>query len=100
MPPHQIVRMALRQPVAQHLEARAAVAGAGDGQLGIDRDAALVLDGRNEPRGLRIVRVRRDGKAEFRRADRGQLVPAGAAILRADISDGSLTSPRNKRGLP
>src|SRR5690348_11133290 len=81
VPPHQIVGVALRQPVAQYLETLAAVASARDDHLAVDRDAALVFDGRDKPRGVRIARMRHDGKAEFRRTNGGNLTPAMAGIL-------------------
>src|SRR6516162_10346726 len=82
MAPYQVIGVLLRQTVPQHLEAAAAVAGAGDDDLAVDRDAPLVLDRRDEPRGVRIPRMGGDGKAELRRTDRRQLVPGGAGILR------------------
>src|SRR5581483_2543589 len=69
---------------AQHLEAGAAVAGAGDDQPGVDGDAALVLGGGHEPGGQRVARVGGDGKAEFGRTDRRELAPALAAVLGAE----------------
>src|SRR6266853_3662101 len=38
----------------------------------------------HEPGGVRVAGMGRDGKAEFRRADRGQLMRIGAAILRPE----------------
>jgi hypothetical protein len=84
MAPHQIVGVVLRQALRQYLEAAAAVAGACDDDLAVDRNAPFVLDRRNEPRGVGIVRIGGDGKAEFRRTDRRQLMPSGTAILRAE----------------
>src|SRR3546814_18018588 len=52
----EIVAFACRQPHAQNLEALAAVPCPGDDEPPVDRDAALVLDGRNEPSRARIAR--------------------------------------------
>ena len=73
--------MVLRQALPQYLEAAAAVAGACDDDLAVNRNAPFVLDGRNESRRVGIVRMGRDGKAEFRRTDRPQLVPSHTVIL-------------------
>src|SRR5712692_9083321 len=80
MAPHQIIGMALRQAPGQHLEALSAIPGAGNDDPGVDRDAPLILGRRNKPGGIGVAWMGGDGKAEFRRADRRELVPVGAAI--------------------
>jgi len=65
MAPRQVVGMVLRQALPQYLEAAAAVAGACDDNLAVDRNAPFVLDRRDQPRGVGIVRMGGDGKAEF-----------------------------------
>jgi hypothetical protein len=65
----------------QYLEAAAAVAGACDDDFGVDRNAPFLLDRRDELRG---VRMSGDGEAKLRRADRRQLMPDGAGILRPE----------------
>src|ERR1700730_5543942 len=84
MSPYQIVGMALRQAVLQHLEAATAVTGARDNDFAIDRDAPLVLDRRDKPGGVWVAWMGGDRKAEFRRADRRQLVPVGTGIFRTE----------------
>jgi len=44
---HQVVGVALREALAQHVEAAAAVAGARHHDLAVDGDAPLVLDRRH-----------------------------------------------------
>ena len=55
MPIHKVVGVLLRQPFTQHVETFTTVAGARDDHLPVDRNAALVLDRRHEPRAIRIV---------------------------------------------
>src|SRR5580693_7953168 len=57
MSPYQIIGMALRQAVLQHLEAAAAVTGARDDHLAIDRDPPLVFDRGDKPGGIRVTRM-------------------------------------------
>src|SRR5512132_1919768 len=59
-----VIGMRLRQPLAQCLEALAAVAGARDHQLALSRDAFLVLDLGHEPDGIRVARMHGDGEPE------------------------------------
>src|SRR6516165_4788465 len=66
---HHVVGVRLRQASGEDLEALTAVARARDGELALVRDALLVLDLWNEPRGFGIVRVHDDRKAEGRRYD-------------------------------
>src|SRR3954451_15748834 len=84
MPPDEIVGVAVRQASTQHLEALAAVAGARDDNFRVHWDAPLILDRRHEPSGVRVARMRRHGETELRWPDRGQLMPVGAPILRAE----------------
>ena len=81
MSPYQVIGMPLRQAVLQHLETAAAVTGARNDHLAIDRDPPLVFDRGNKLGGIRVTWVGGDGKAEFRRADRRQLVPIGPRVL-------------------
>src|SRR5579883_1824909 len=82
--PDEVIGVVLRQAVAQHLEAAAAVARARDDDLAVHRNAALVLHRRDEPGRLGVARMGGDGEAEFRGPDRRHLAPIGAAILRAE----------------
>src|SRR5215472_19013589 len=84
MAPHEVISMMLRQPVPQHLEAAAAVAGARDGNLAVYRDAPLVLDRRNKPSGIRVARMSGDRETEFRRADGGDFLPVGPGVFGAE----------------
>src|SRR3546814_18645332 len=61
---NEIIRGVLRQPLAQRLEAGAAVASARDDAAALDRHAARSLPGRHEPRGPGAARARRHRKAE------------------------------------
>src|SRR5262245_60228639 len=66
-----VVGVRLRQAAGENIEALAAVAGAGDHQLAFARDALLVLDLGDEPRGVGLARMHRDRKPEHRRLDPG-----------------------------
>ena len=76
----------LRQTPRQHFEAAAAVTSAGDHDLAVHRNAPLVLDRGDEPGGVRVDRMRGDGKAEFRWADRRHFAPIRPGVLRAEDS--------------
>src|SRR5207302_1520443 len=84
MAPDQVIGVVLGQALVPHLEAAAAVAGAGNDDFAVHRNATLVLDRGDEPGGIRVDRVRGGGKAEFRRADRSQFAPCRTRIFRAE----------------
>src|SRR5262249_52173961 len=84
MAPYQVVGVALRQALGQHLEAAAAVARACHHNLAVDGNALLILGRRHEPSRVRVVRMGGDGEAELRGTDRAPLAPSGAGILRAE----------------
>src|SRR6516162_2652357 len=73
MPVDDIVGMLLREALAQHVEALAAVARARDHELALARDAFLVLDLGDEPGGIRLARMHDHGESERRWLDPGNL---------------------------
>lgn len=83
VPVDEVVAVVLRQTDAQCVEACAAVARAIDRQRTVDGYAALILDGRYEPSGLRV-----DGMCGYRKAERRQrrvqLAPERAAVSGAE----------------
>src|SRR5262245_57587259 len=84
MTPYEVVGVALRQALGQHLEAAAAVARARHHHLAVDGYAPLVLGRRHEPGRVRVARVSGHREAELRGADRAHLTPGGAGVLRAE----------------
>ena len=82
MPINEVVATALRQAHAQAVEAAAAVVRSVDHQRAVDRHAPLVGHARNEPRGLRIARVRGHGEAEARQRHAGELLPRRRIVRR------------------
>src|SRR6267378_7288063 len=65
MSPYQIIGMALRQSLTEHLEAATAVAGTRHDHFAVDRDAPLIFDRRDKPGGIRVTRMGGDGKPNF-----------------------------------
>src|SRR6266849_4625423 len=84
MSPYQIIGMALRQSLTQHLEAATAVAGTRHDHFAVDWDAPLIFDRRDKPGGIGVTRMGGDGKAEFRWTDRRQLIPISSGVLRPE----------------
>jgi len=60
----EVVGVDLRQPLREHVERFTAVAGARDDDLAGDRDALFILDARNEPSGIGLLRMHHDGETE------------------------------------
>src|SRR5215471_5502533 len=70
---HDIVGVRLRQALSQDIEGFAAVACARHNQLALARDAFLILDFRDKPRGVGRARMHDDREPERRRLDAGDL---------------------------
>src|ERR1700758_3709967 len=70
---HDIVCVRLRQALGQDIEGFAAVARARHDQLALARDALLILDFRDKPRGIGLPRMHHDRETERRWLDAGDL---------------------------
>src|SRR5206468_19500 len=82
VPVHHVVGVLLRQPLAERLPARPAVARAGDEQAAVDAHALVVRLGRHYPRGERIAIVGGDREAEVHRHLRAaHPLPAARAVV-------------------
>src|SRR5262245_24053608 len=80
---HDIVCVRLRQALGEDIEGFAAVARARHNQLALARDAFLILDFRDKPRGVGLPRMHDDREAKCRRLDAGDLRKR-PALVRGD----------------
>src|SRR5262249_58394344 len=80
---HQVIRMFLRQSMPQHFERLTTITRPRHDDLTLHWNPLLVLDGRDQPGGVRVPRMDRNRKAEYRGRDVGHVLPGFAIVCGA-----------------